>query len=126
MDEDWTDLDSARTFAWVRILLGALLFFAPRTAAKLWTGEDTRDVTAGLAVRGMGARDAALGACLLIALERGAPVRGWLEAGAVVDASDAFGTLAAWGDLPKWRAVLLLASEAGSAYLGSQLAQSLD
>ena len=126
MDDDWTDLDSARALAWVRILVGGFLFFAPRTAAKLWTGEDEDDVTAVLAVRGAGARDAAVGAGLLIALERGAPVRGWLEAGAVIDAADAFGTLAAWRDLPRWRAVLLLASEVGSAYLGSQLAQSLD
>lgn len=126
MNDDWTDLDSARTLAWVRILVGAFLFFAPRTAAKMWTGEETRDVTTGLAVRGAGARDAVLGAGLLIALERGAPVRGWLEAGAVADAADAFGTLVTWRDVPKWRAVLLLASEGGSAYLGSRLSQSLD
>lgn len=126
MDDDWTDLDSARALAWARIILGAILFFAPRTAAKMWTGEDTTDVTTGLAIRGQGARDAVIGAGLLIALERGAPVRSWLEAGAVVDAADAFGTLVTWGDLPTWRAVLLLASEAGAAYLGSQLAQTLD
>lgn len=126
MDEDWTDLDSARALAWVRILVGSFLFLAPRTAAKLWTGEDEDGVTAVLAVRGAGARDAALGAGLLIALERGAPVQRWLEAGAVVDAADACGTLTAWRDLPKWRAVLLLGSETAAAYLGSQLARSLD
>ena len=36
----------------------------------------------------VGARDLGLGLGLLVALERGAPVRGWLEASAAVDGID--------------------------------------
>jgi hypothetical protein len=37
----------------------------------------------------VGARDLGLGLGVLLALDRGAPVRGWLEASAVVDGIDA-------------------------------------
>jgi hypothetical protein len=118
--------DLARALGWMRIGFGVALFVAPHKMAKLWTGRSGEDVPTTLALRGMGARDIALGLGLALALERGAPVRGWLEGGALSDAADAVGTLSVWRDLPTWKAALLFASEVGAAYLGSQLAQSMD
>jgi hypothetical protein len=43
----------------------------------------------------VGARDIGLGLGVLIALDRGAPVRGWLEASALVDGLDAAACLLA-------------------------------
>jgi hypothetical protein len=123
---DMEDKELARLMALVRIAAGAGLFLTPRLAARSWTGERTESTTADLAVRGMGARDVALGAGLLIALERGAPVRGWLEAGAFSDAADAAGTLLNWRSMSNLRSLLWFATEVSAAYFGSRLAQALD
>jgi hypothetical protein len=48
-----------------------------------------------LFLRVVGARDLALGIGVLAALDRDAPVRGWLRASAVVDGLDAAGCLVA-------------------------------
>ena len=48
-----------------------------------------------LFARMVGARDLGLGLGLVVALDRGAPVRGWLEASAVVDGIDAAACLLA-------------------------------
>ncbi len=126
MNDDWTDEDSARALGWLRIAFGATLFLMPRLGVRVWTGERIGDVTTTMAVRSLGLRDVSIGWGLITALEKGAPVRGWLEAGALADAGDAVGTLAAWRDLPKARALLWLLSEAGAAFLGYRLTQTLD
>lgn len=124
--DDWSDEDAIRTFGWVRILAGAVLLLLPRLGTKVWTNEDTSDATTDLALRGMGVRDVALGVGLVTSLEKGAPVRGWLEAGALVDAGDAFATLTSWRDLGRIRGLFFLATEVASAYYGSQLAARVD
>ena len=126
MDEEWSDEDLARALGWVRLLAGALLFFAPRFGTRAWTGEREEGATTQMAVRGMGIRDAALGAGLLIALERGAPARGWLEAGAMADAGDALGTLTSWRDLGRPRGFFWFLAEVGGALFGIELASRLD
>ncbi|MEA2435284.1 MAG: hypothetical protein QOG54_2741 [Actinomycetota bacterium] len=118
--------DTARLLGLARLVLGAGLYLAPRQVTRMWTGSEDADFPVDLVARGMGARDIALGVGTLIALESGANPRGWLEAGALADAGDAIGTLAAWGDLPGLRRLLLLASEVGAALLGAQLAAALD
>jgi hypothetical protein len=124
--DEWTDVDAARLLGWLRIVTGAVLFFLPGFAARAWTGEQTTDATTDLAMKGMGARDIALGVGLVTALEKGAPVRGWLEGSALADAGDAVGTLVSWRDLPRGRGLLWFAAEAGAAVFGWQLAQRLD
>lgn len=120
------EIELAQAFGFVRMILGALMFLAPRRTARMWTGEDAGDVTSNLAVRGMGARDVALGLGTLIAIERGAPVRGWLEAAVLSDSADAAGTLMQWGELGTPRALFWFTTEVGAAWAGSRLAQSLD
>jgi hypothetical protein len=118
--------DTARLLGFARLALGAAMFLAPRKVTRMWTGSDETEFPVDLVARGMGARDIALGVGTLIALESGANPRGWLEGGALSDAADAIGTLAAWRDLPGLRRLLLLGSEVGAALLGAQLAAALD
>ena len=124
MDE-LTDEEIARLFGWARVSFGVLAFVAPRWAAKVWTGEDISGTTAVMGLRSLGARDAALGLGLLIALKRGGPVRGWLEAGALSDAGDALNTLMSRHGLPKTRSLLGLATSGGGVFLGRRLAEVL-
>jgi hypothetical protein len=118
--------DTARLLGFARLAVGAAMFLAPRKVTRMWTGSDATEYPVGLVARGMGARDFALGVGTLIALESGANPRGWLEGGALADAADAIGTLAAWRDLPGLRRLLLLGSEVGAALLGAQLAAAMD
>jgi hypothetical protein len=103
-----------------------ICFLAPGWAIKMWVGARADEPVSKMAVRGFGARDAAIGLGLLHALDGGGSPRKWLEASAMADAADAIGTLGSWGDLPKPRAVLLLLSEVGAALMGMRLADSLD
>jgi hypothetical protein len=125
MDE-LTDEEIARLFGLARVSLGVMAFVAPRWAARVWTGEDITGTTAVMGLRSLGARDAALGLGLLIALKRGGPVRGWLEAGALSDAGDALNTLMSRHGLPKTRSLLGLATSGGGVFLGRRLAETLD
>lgn len=120
------EIELAQALGFVRMVAGVLLFVAPRRVGRGWTGEDADGVTSNLALRGMGARDVALGLGTLVAIERGAPVRGWLEAGVLSDSADAAGTLMQWGSLGTPRALFWLTTEVGAAFIGSRLAQSLD
>lgn len=124
MDLDEKEL--ARLLGLLRVVFGCALFLAPNRSARGWTGESAHEVTPTLALRGMGARDIALGTGLLVALEHGGPARGWLEAGAMADAADAFATLTRWRSMPWWRSAFWFASEVGAALLGARLAQEVD
>lgn len=124
--EELSDEDLARGLAWLRVVAGFALFLFPRLGTRGWTGERAENAPTTLAVRGMGIRDVAIGAGLLTAMERGAPTRGWLEAGAMVDAGDALGTLFSWRGLGKPRGVFWFATEVAAAALGLSLAERMD
>lgn len=125
MDE-LTDDELARLLGWTRVSFGAITFLAPSWAAKVWTGEDIVGTTAVMGLRSLGAREAALGLGLLIALKRGGPVRGWLEAGAWADAADGVNTLMARRALPPLRCLMSLAGSGAAVALGRRLAAALD
>jgi hypothetical protein len=124
--DDLTDEEIAKLFGWTRLSFGAIAFLAPRWAAKVWTGEDITGTTAVMGLRSLGVRDAALGLGLLIALKRQAPVRGWLEAGALSDAGDLLNTLMSRRGLPGSRSLLGVASAGGAVALGRRLVNALD
>ncbi|MGH2818209.1 MAG: hypothetical protein ACRDJS_07075 [Actinomycetota bacterium] len=126
MSEEFTDEDVARLLAWGRMLLGGFALLAPRRFERMWVGDAAEGTLSHMATRGLGGRDVAIGLGILKAMEQGGGVRGWLEAGAVADASDALGTLSAWGALPKWRALFLLVLEVGAACVGMQAAETID
>ncbi|MGH2809137.1 MAG: hypothetical protein ACRDKT_17875 [Actinomycetota bacterium] len=126
MDDTWSDEELARGLAWARIVIGVLCFLAPRWTIKMWVGERAEDVVSKMGIRGLGARDVAIGLGIIHSLDSGSSPRRWLEASAMADAADAIGTLGGWRDLSKPRAVMLLVTEVGAALLGVRLADALD
>jgi hypothetical protein len=106
-----------------RIGFGAGLVLAPGLVGRTWVvGDEAQRPAAKLLARALGVRDLALGLGIVIALDRGAPVRGWLEAAALSDAVDLVATLLA-GRAAR-RGVALVA--AGSAVGCAALARALD
>ena len=85
---------AARMLAAGRVVIGATMLVAPDVAAAPWVGEDARSRGGRVLVRALGARDAALGACTLIAAGDTTQLRRWLIASTACDAADFAATLA--------------------------------
>jgi hypothetical protein len=81
--------DVAVSLARGRIAFGVVSVLAPGIVGRTMTGRDGSDGGMRLFLRMVGARDLGLGLGLLLALDRDAPTRGWLEASALVDGIDA-------------------------------------
>ena len=73
--------DLALAHARGRMLVGAAFVLAPGLAGRLWIGGDAAQRSVKVLARAFGVRDLALGLGVVIALDRGAPVRGWIEGG---------------------------------------------
>lgn len=119
------DANVALLLARARIGIGAAAVLAPGLASRALSGRPASGIETLLA-RMLGARDMTLGLGAVIAVDRGAPVRGWLEASAVSDAADCICSLLARKRMSPLacRATVVLAS--GSAALGAYLARRLD
>jgi hypothetical protein len=118
--------DVAVSLARGRIAIGVVSLLAPKLVGRTITGPDGAKGGTRLFVRMVGARDLGLGLGLLVALDRGAPVRGWLEASAVVDGLDAAACLLARHHI---RASVLPGAgglAAAGALLSAWLARELD
>jgi hypothetical protein len=92
----------------------------------MWIGAPAASRPVKVLARAFGARDLAIGLGIVIALDRGTPVRGWIEAGVLSDAIDTCASLLAGGSIPaaiRWPAI---AVGAGSTAVGVTLAQQLD
>jgi hypothetical protein len=120
------DRELAQALSLLRLTAGFVLFVAPRRALKVWLGDADPSPTAVTAARSAGIRDAAIGIGALVALDRETEVRGWLEAGAMVDAADALGVLAGWRHMSPLRRTFFLLTASGAALLGTHLAAALD
>jgi hypothetical protein len=123
---DWDDKDLARLLGLTRIALGAAALLMPNVAMRGLIGQRAEPYPTNLLLRGLAGRDIAIGVGIVTAIETGAPVRGWLEASALSDASDAVGTITSWKYLPGFRRLAFLALEVGAAAIGLQLADSID
>lgn len=108
----------ARLLAGGRVAIGLALFVAPRQAARRWIGDEVDHAGTRMAMRGLGARDVAIGAGLLAAIEHGRGARHWLEAGAVADLGDAAAVVIARDERPAGIVVATLAVAGGAAALG--------
>jgi hypothetical protein len=118
--------DAALLHARGRIAFGAAFVLFPGLAGRVWIGSDAGRRPVKVLARAFGARDLAIGLGIVIALDRGAPVRGWIEAGAFSDAIDTAAGLVAGGSIPpatRWPCVAL---GAGSAAAGAALSRRLD
>jgi hypothetical protein len=78
-----------------RIAIGVVSLLAPGLVGRAMMGPDGDSGGTRPFLRVVGARDLALGVGVLVALDRDAPVQGWLRASAVVDGLDAAGSLLA-------------------------------
>src|SRR5919106_6454995 len=92
--------DHALAHARGRMLVGAAFVIAPGLAGRLWIGGDAARGSVKVVARAFGVRDLALGLGVVIALDRGAPVRGWLEGGVLSDSMDVCATLLANDSIP--------------------------
>lgn len=121
-----TDDDLVRALSIGRVVIGGMAVLAPRRFARAWTGESDQGVTGPFATRSLGARDVAIGLGTLFALERGAPVKSWIQAQAVADGADALGTLANFKNMPPLRRWMSLAIAGGACALGVRLQAEFD
>ena len=119
------DAKAALLLARARIAIGLTAVAAPGLAARALSGRRATGVEPLLA-RMLGARDLTLGLGTVIALDRGAPVRGWIEASAFSDAADFVSSLLSRSRMstPAFTGAMALA--AGSAALGAVLSRRLD
>jgi hypothetical protein len=79
-----------------------------------------------LLARSFGIRDVALGMGAILAMDRGAPSRGWLEAGGLADAGDLLATLLAFRSLPRFGRWTMLLAIGGAVAATGVLAPSVD
>src|SRR5215207_11711042 len=110
-----------------RIAVGAAFVLFPGLAGRAWIGSDAGRRPVKVLARAFGARDLAIGLGAVIALDRGAPVRGWIEAGVLSDAIDTAASLLAGSSIPpaiRWPSVALgVSSAALGALLAPQVAE---
>lgn len=117
--------EEAQLLGLMRIGVGVSCLVLPRLTARAWLAESRASSAAKLALRSLGAREIAIGVGLLAALEKNAPVRGWLEAGVMSDAADALIATGAAG-IPASRRLLTIAGAAAAALWGAKVADELD
>lgn len=109
-----------------RALIGAGLFATPRMATR-WLGDDaTGRPGAQVAIRGLGARDAAVGALLVDAVARDGDVPRLLMVAAACDLADLTSTLLAGDALDASARIGTIALAGGAAAAGVALALRWD
>jgi hypothetical protein len=92
---------------------------------RLWIGDERKTFGARVITRAFGMREIALGVGTVLAVDHDAPVRGWLEAGVLVDTTDALATLLAYRRLPRVGRTLVAGGAAAAAVTGARLARQL-
>ena len=118
--------DRALLHARLRIGVGAAFVLLPGIAGRMWIGPDAARRPVKVLARAFGVRDLAIGLGVVIALDRGAPVRGWIEAGALSDAIDTCASLLAGSSIHpaiRWPAIAVGAT---SLAAGAELANQFD
>ena len=118
--------DFARWVAGTRVAMGAVAVVAPRLVTRPWLGRGVGKPTDKLLARSLGSRDIALGLGAILALDRGGPSRGWLEAGGLADAGDLLATLLVFRALPRFGRWTMLLAIAGGVASAGVLAPSVD
>lgn len=124
-DTDPSLAGQIRAVATARIGIGALCALAPGFAARRWLGPAADAPGARIVTRMMGGRDLAIGIGTLLALDHDAPVRGWLEAGALADAVDFVATACGFRHYKKSAGVMMLAAAGGGAAFQRKLVTQL-
>ena len=115
-----------RSLAAGRVAIGTALVFAPGVVGERWIGEPARNPAVKVFSRALGVRDVALGLGTLWALERGEPVRTWVQLGVLADTVDAVASLLAVPAIGARRALPVLAIAGGAAATGATSVDRLD
>jgi hypothetical protein len=98
-----------------RLAIGAALVAKPHSQVGTgWIGEDAKRPTAAVAFRAVGARDMALALGTLATRRSGGPLKPWLLAATLADATDLVATFAAGKAVPA-RSKALIGLLAGGA-----------
>jgi hypothetical protein len=118
--------DRALLHARLRIGVGAAFVVFPGLAGRMWIGSDAARRPVKVLARAFGVRDLAIGLGVVIALDRGTPVRGWIEAGALSDAIDTCASLLAGSSIHPALRLPVIAIGATSTATGAQLANEFD
>ena len=118
--------DLAVILARGRIAIGVVSLSAQELVGRTMAGRAGSQGATRLFARMVGARDLGLGLGVLVALDRGAPVRGWLEASAVVDGIDAAACLLARHHIRASVFPGVVGLAAAGALLSAWLARQLD
>ena len=95
-------------------------------AGRMWIGPDAARRPVKVLARAFGVRDLAIGLGVVIALDRGTPVRGWIEAGALSDAIDTCASILAGSSIHPAVRLPAIAVGATSLAAGAQLANEFD
>jgi hypothetical protein len=125
-DRGMDDATLAMSLARCRIAIGVAAVLTPGLATRVMGG---RRGTAGIAplfARMLGGRDIALGLGTVIALDRGKPVRGWLEGSALADTVDCVACVLARDEMAPSVFGAAAGLGAASAILGTFLSRRLD
>jgi hypothetical protein len=109
-----------------RIAIGVAMVVAPGLVARRMSATSTAYGLELPFARMIGARDLALGLGIVVALDRGAPVRGWLEGAALADTADCFASLAARKQLGRGGLIGTVGLASISAVVGAVLARRLE
>ncbi len=122
-------MDGAALAIWVsrgRIAIGIAAVLAPRFAARRLSADGEATGLGPMLARMTGARDIALGLGTLVAGDKGAPVRGWLEGSALADATDALAAVAAREQLSPLAFMSSVGLATSSALVCTVLSRRLD
>jgi hypothetical protein len=118
--------DLAIGLAGGRVAIGVVSLLAPGFVGRAMMGPEADSGATRLFLRVVGARDLGLGIGVLAALDRGAPVHGWLRASAVADGLDAAGCLLARHQLRPIVVPAATGAATAGALLSGWLAGQLD
>jgi hypothetical protein len=116
--------DVAKQLAIGRMAVGAIGFVMPKTFGRIWVGRDAASPHVAVITRAFAVRDFALGLGVYLAVQRDAPIRGWLEAGLLSDAADVLSTLR--GPVPAARKLGLAATAVTGVAGGALALQNLE
>lgn len=120
------DATLAMSVARLRIAAGVAAVVAPGLATRVLGGRRGQRGVAPLVARMLGGRDIALGLGTVIALDRGKPVRGWLEGSALADTVDCLACVVAQEQMPPVAFGAAAGLGAAAAILGVVLSRRLD
>lgn len=109
-----------------RMAIGAIAVIAPERATRMFFGRSEAGGVESQLTRMVGARDLALGLGTVIALDKGTPVRGWLEASAFADVGDGVAALLGRKQMSQRAFTGTIVLVAGAIIAGLVLARQLD